>query len=224
MKPLKFISLCGCLIVSLAFIARLPLVERETTFTAAHRRALNVPGVLRQLSASYLWLGWVAGFGAVVAEVAAKKLQMTPAELGLLSGLFGTAVILGNLMSGCLRRALGEAALPLLALVSAAGLFAFILPVRSGIQLALLGLPWAFGYRGAGPLHHARLSLLSEPSRGTINSYHASLLNLGIFSVSVLLGTSVRDASHSIFCAATGAIALCGACLLLPFSLRETDK
>jgi hypothetical protein len=68
------------------------------------------------------------------------------------------------------------------------GVWLFVLPLGSPWTLALAGTPWAFGYGCAGPLQHARLSALSGRWWGSINSYHASLLNLGIFSVSALIG------------------------------------
>lgn len=183
-------------------------------FLATHHGALATPDVRWRLGASYLWLGWVAGFGAVVAEVASRKLAMTTTQAGLLAGFFGLMVIAGNLCNGRIQRAMGDAALPVAALASALGVLLFLLPVSSSMQLGLIGIPWAFGYGCAGPLHHARLSALSDRYRGTINSYHASLLNIGIFSVSALMGALVPTASLSTFCAAVGGMALVGAALL----------
>ncbi|WP_413762030.1 MFS transporter [Variovorax sp. Varisp41] len=209
------------LAVTRTFVQRMPSATSHAGFLATHARALRTPGVRRRLAVSYLWLGWVAGFGAVVAEVAARKLVLSSTDTGLIAGLFGLAVIAGNLASGRLQRALGEAALPLAALAAAAGLLGLALPVGSTTQLVLLGLPWAFGYGCAGPLHHARLSALSERYRGTINSYHASLLNLGIFSVSFLLGSVVPRFPVEVFCALAGGVTLVGACLLLPWPWRK---
>jgi predicted MFS family arabinose efflux permease len=183
-------------------------------FLATHHGALATPDVRWRLSASYLWLGWVAGFGAVVAEVASRKLTMTTTQAGLLAGFFGLMVIAGNLCNGRIQRVIGNAALPVTALASALGVLLFLLPISSPVQLGLIGIPWAFGYGCAGPLHHARLSALSDRYRGTINSYHASLLNLGIFSVSALMGALVPIASLSTFCAAVGGVALAGSALL----------
>jgi predicted MFS family arabinose efflux permease len=183
-------------------------------FLATHHGALATPGVRWRLSASYLWLGWVAGFGAVVAEVASRKLNMTTTQAGLIAGFFGLIVIAGNLCNGRIQRLIGNAALPVTALASALGVLLFLLPINSQAQLELMGIPWAFGYGCAGPLHHGRLSALSDRYRGTVNSYHASLLNLGIFSVSGLMGALAPIASLSIFCATVGTIALAGSGLL----------
>lgn len=183
-------------------------------FLATHYGALATPDVRWRLGASYLWLGWVAGFGAVVAEVASRKLVMTTTQAGLLASFFGLMVIAGNLCNGRIQRTMGNAALPITALASALGVLLFLLPISSSMQLGLIGIPWAFGYGCAGPLHHARLSALSDRYRGTINSYHASLLNIGIFSVSALMGALVPMASLSAFCAAVGGIALVGSALL----------
>ncbi|MDQ0081438.1 hypothetical protein J2W35_001777 [Variovorax boronicumulans] len=70
---------------------------------------------------------------------------------------------------------------------------------------------------------HAWLSALPERCRGTINSYHASLLNLGIFSVSFALGTVVPRFSVTLFCGLVGVVTLLGACLLIPWPRRKTQ-
>lgn len=215
------LAVLAALAVSRVFAARSLAADAHMAFMATHREALKAPGVRRRLSASYLWLGWVAGFGAIVAEVASRKLLLSPTDTGLLAGFYGMAVIGGNLSSSKLQQLIGDAALPVAALIAAVGLLCFTLPMNSVTQLALLGLPWAFGYGCAGPLHHARLSALSVRYRGTINSYHASLLNLGIFSVSFALGTVVPRLSVTAFCALVGAVALAGACLLLPWPRRK---
>ncbi len=214
---LAVMAVLAALAVSRAFTGGAPAAASHTDFMTTHRHALATPGVRLRLSASYLWLGWVAGFGAIVAEVASRKLLLSPTDTGLLAGFYGLAVIAGNLASGKLQQALGAAALPGAALVAAVGLLGFMLPIASMTQLALLGLPWALGYGCAGPLHHARLSALSARYRGTINSYHASLLNLGIFSVSFALGSVVPRFSVAVFCGLVGAVALVGACLLVPW-------
>lgn len=68
------------------------------------------------------------------------------------------------------------------------GVWLFVLSLGSPWALARAGIPWTFGCGCAGPLHHAHLSALSGRWQGTINSYHASLLNLGIFLISALMG------------------------------------
>jgi predicted MFS family arabinose efflux permease len=186
-----------------------------STFSSAHRHALSTPDVRWRLGASYLWLGWVAGFGAVVAEVVARQLaSSSPAQAGLLAGFFGLTVMAGNLCGSGLQRWMGHAALPTMALASAMGVWLFVLPLSSPWALALAGIPWAFGYGCAGPLHHARLSALSGRWRGTINSYHASLLNLGIFSVSALMGQMASATTLTAFCGVVGGMALLGSALL----------
>lgn len=186
-----------------------------STFRSAHLSALNVPDVRWRLSASYLWLGWVAGFGAVVAEVVARQLATSsPALAGLMAGFFGLMVMVGNLCGSGLQQWIGNAALPTTALASALGVWLFVPPMGGPWALALAGIPWAFGYGCAGPLHHARLSALSGHWRGTINSYHASLLNLGIFSVSALMGQMASAQTLTAFCGVVGGVALFGSALL----------
>ncbi|BBU62822.1 hypothetical protein MSC49_27570 [Methylosinus sp. C49] len=190
------------------------------SFVATHKGALATPGVVRRLAASYFWLGSVAGFGVVVADVAARKLSLSPTDAGLLAGFFGLVTIAGNLAGPLVRRFLSFRALPIACLSASAGVFAFALPAGSVAQLALIGLPWAFGYGCGGPLHHARLSGMSAQFRGTINSYHASLLNLGIFSTSFLFG-ALAPSSLALFFALIGGISLIGASLLAVANLTE---
>ncbi|MFT3855974.1 MAG: MFS transporter [Aquabacterium sp.] len=184
-------------------------------FWAAHRGALCTPDAARRLSASYLWLGWVAGFGALAAQVCARKLGLTPTEAGLLAGWFGLVIVAGNLSGPWLQSRLGDAALPLSALTAAVGIAAFLLPLQQMVSLAIAGIPWAFAYGAAGPLHHGRLSNLSVTFRGTLNSYHAALLNLGIFSVSLLMGTLSLGAADPKFCILVAFVATCGTWPLL---------
>lgn len=215
------VAAAAALAVTLSFPAHRAATAPQADFWATHRDALATPGARLRLSASYLWLGWVAGFGAVVAEVAARKLQISPAQAGLVAGYFGLAVIAGNLCSARLHQLLGERAAPAMAMASALGVMGFMLPTGSILQLLLPGTLWAFGYGCAGPLHHARLSRLSDSCRGTLNSYHASLLNLGIFSVSFLLGSLAPAQALTVFFAAVAAVALGGAGLLVVGLRRE---
>jgi len=197
------------------FAAHLQPAQARQAFWAAHLRALQTPDALKRLSASYLWLGWVAGFGAVAAEVCARKLALSPTEAGLLAGWFGIVIVAGNVLSTPWQKLAGDAALPLAALSASLGIAAFLLPLDSMLALGLAGVPWAFGYGAAGPLHHGRLSNLSTLCRCTINSYHASLLNLGIFSVSMLMGTLALGAADPIFCISVAFVATCGTWPLL---------
>lgn len=212
---LSAMGLGACFWVTKSFVNRLPVHHEPTHFLETHRRALLTPGVRLRLVVSYLWLGWVAGFGAIVAEIAARKLSLSPSTAGLLAGYYGVAVIVGNLSGSRWQQCWGDKALPLAATMSALGLLAFVLPVPSVWVLALLGTPWAFGYGCAGPLHHAKLSSLSPRYRGTVNSYHASLLNLGIFSVSFVFGTMTPVTSLTAFYCVAAAFALAGAGLLV---------
>lgn len=197
--------------------------QARQTFWAAHRGALQTPHALKRLSASYMWLGWVAGFGTVAAEVCARKLALTPTEAGLLAGWFGLVIVAGNVSSTPWQKLAGRAALPLAALSASLGIAAFLLPLDSMLTLGLAGIPWALGYGAAGPLHHGKLSNLSTDFRGTINSYHASLLNLGIFSVSLLMGTLTVGAADPNFCIFVAFVATCGTWPLLgDFKDRHT--
>lgn len=214
---LAALALGAWLAVTLAFRRRTAAQPggARPAFWAAHLAALRTPDAVKRLSASYLWLGWVAGFGAVSAEVCARKLALSPGQAGLLAGWFGIVIVAGNVLSNPWHRLAGPAALPLAALSASLGMAAFLLPVDSMLALGIAGVPWALGYGAAGPLHHGRLSNLSTSSRGTINSYHASLLNLGIFSVSLLMGTLALGAADPVFCGVVAFVATCGTWPLL---------
>lgn len=207
-------AVAGSALVAVSMVFRVGLgapPDAAPSFWAAHRAAWQAPGVRRRLAISYLWLGWVAGFGAVVAEVAARRMPLSPSQAGLMAGLWGMAVVAGNLTAHRAQSVLGRVALPAMATVSAVGVLLFLLPWRHPWQLALAGLPWAMGYGCAGPLHHAHLSALSAACRGTINSYHASLLNLGICSVSALMGVASPVGGATPFCLGVAVVSLCGA-------------
>ena len=183
---------------------------RPASFFATHGAALRTPGVRSGLATSFLWLGCAAGFGAIVANVAARSLAITTAGAGLIAAWFGFVVILGNLCGHALERRWPGRALPALAAASAIGIALFALPAGSACLLAVAGTPWAFGYGAAGPLHHARLNHLSERWRSTINSYHASLLNLGIFAVSGLYAVMTPYLSPGWFCVVIAALCFSG--------------
>lgn len=222
---LSVIAIMVLLVVSRAFPNQLIIEGHPDKFWATHYGAISTKGAFRKLAASYLWLGGVAGFGAVVAEVCVRKLSLSPTDAGMVAGFYGMVVIVGNLSSTQLHRLLGSAALPVIAMTSAIGVAAFLLPVNSLFQLAIAGIPWAFGYGCAGPLHQAQLSGLSDRYRGTINSYHASLLNMGIFSVSLLMGTLASTVSSAIFCMTVSFMCVLGAALLIdPLNLKLQMK
>ncbi|WP_257541710.1 MULTISPECIES: MFS transporter [unclassified Sphingobium] len=183
---------------------------RPTSFFSTHGAALQTVGVRTGLATSFLWLGCAAGFGAIVANVAARSLTLTTSGAGLIAAWFGLVVIAGNLCGHDLERRWPILALPALTVASATGIALFALPVDSPYLLALLGTPWAFGYGAAGPLHHARLNHLSERWRSTINSYHASLLNLGIFAVSGLYAIMTPHLSLGWFCVVIAGICISG--------------
>lgn len=218
-------SLAGgaALLVARLFAADSHRAGEKFAFFASHRGALNIREVRLRLSVSYLWLGWMAGMGAIAAEVAARKLGLQSTEAGLLAGYWGVVVIAGNMSGHRLQRRFSNAVLPLLAGVAIMGVFAFALPVRSTAMLAIVGTPWAFGYGCAGPLHHASLSNLSDHFRGTINSYHASFLNLGIFSVSFLFGAMLPVASVEIFCGVVAMVGSLGVLLLVVATKGHAD-
>lgn len=202
------------------FVALLFDPDRRTSaerlpFLALVSGALRVQQARLSLSISYLWLGWMAGFGAVVAGVAARKLDLRSTDVALVVAYWGAAIIVGNLSGHRLNRCLHHVALPFGAGIAALGVLAFALPVSSLVALGAVGTPWALGYGCAGPLHHARLNGLSVRFRGTINSLHASLLNFGIFSVSLLFGATAPTAPMSLFCGAVALVGFLGALLSL---------
>ena len=185
------------------------------TLLAMHRGALRLDEIKLRLAASYFWLGWMAGIGAVAAEIARRKLETGPAEAGAVAAFWGTLIMAGNLSGHRIQKRLSAGALPIMGGIAAIGVLALMLPAPSAVVLAGAGAAWAFGYGCAGPLHHARLSNLSDEYRGTVNSYHASLLNLGIFSVSSLYALTLGALSLNLFIAVVAAMGLVGTFLLI---------
>lgn len=206
--------------IAALLVARLFPTDRRrpgapVTFLATHRGALRLDEIKVRLAASYLWLGWMAGIGTVAAEIARRKLEIGPAEAGAVAAFWGALIMAGNLSGHRIEKRLPAGALPIMAGVAAIGVLVLMLPVTSAVVLTGAGAAWAFGYGCAGPLHHARLSSLSEEYRGTVNSYHASLLNLGIFSVSSLYALTLGTLSLNMFMAIVAAMGSAGAFLLI---------
>lgn len=212
---LALLAAIAALLVARLFPADRRISGAPVTLLAMHRGALRLDEIKIRLAASYLWLGWMAGIGAVAAEIARRKLEIGPAEAGAIAAFWGTLIMAGSLSGHRIEKRLAAVALPIMAGIAAIGVLALMLPTTSAIVLAGAGAAWAFGYGCAGPLHHARLNNLSEEYRGTINSYHASLLNLGIFSVSSLYALTLGALSLNMFIAAVAAMGSAGAFLLI---------
>ncbi|AMK18907.1 major facilitator transporter [Sphingobium sp. MI1205] len=212
---LALLAAIAAVLVARLFPADRAMSRAPVTLLAMHRGALGLDEIKVRLAASFLWLGWMAGIGAVAAEIARRKLQTGPAEAGAVAAFWGALIMAGNLSGHRIEKRLAIGALPIMAGMAAIGVLALMLPVTSAVVLAGAGAIWAFGYGCAGPLHHARLSNLSEDYRGTVNSYHASLLNLGIFSVSSLYALTLGVLSLNMFIAAVATMGLAGAFLLI---------
>lgn len=212
---LALLAALAALLVARRFPADRARSRAHVPLLAMHRGALRLEEIRVRLAASYFWLGWMAGIGAVAAEIVRRKLEAGPAEAGAVAAFWGALIMVGNLGGHRIEKRLPAGALPIMVGIAAIGVLALMLPVTSAIVLAGVGAPWAFGYGCAGPLHHARLSNLSEEYRGTVNSYHASLLNLGIFSVSSLYALTLGQLSLNMFIAVVAAMGSAGAFLLI---------
>lgn len=212
---LALLAAVAALLVARLFPADRARLRAHVPLLAMHREALRLDEIRLRLAASYLWLGWMAGLGAVAAEIARRKLETGPAEAGAVAAFWGALIMVGNLSGHRIEKRLAGGALPIMAGMAAIGALALMLPATSAIVLAGAAAAWAFGYGCAGPLHHARLSNLSQEYRVTVNSYHASLLNLGIFSVSSLYSLTLGTLSLNMFFAAVAAMASTGAFLLI---------
>ena len=212
---LALLAAIGALLVARLFPPDGARFHACVPLLAVHRGALRINEIKVRLAASYLWLGWMAGIGAMAAEIARRKLETGPTEAGAVAACWGALIMAGNLGGHRIEKRLGAGALPMMAGIAAIGVLAFMLSDPSAVVLAGAGAAWAFGYGSAGPLHHAQLSNLSEEYRGTINSYHASLLNLGIFSVAGLYALTLGALSLNMFIAAVAAMGSAGAFLLI---------
>lgn len=175
---------------------------------------LAVPGAARRLATSFLWVGLSMGVLVLMVEMLRRRFGLGTEGASLVMGLFGLATLAGNAMVGAALRRAGppERLVRIGMLASLAGVSALGLLPAPLLWLVLPALLlWALIYGAAAPLHHGLVAGLSETRRGLANAANASLLNLGIMSLTFSAGWLFDAAGPG----APMALAVCGILLAL---------
>lgn len=193
---LAFLVLAAIGIVVAVLIVRMPVPRlqaspKRLSLVAAFSSALAVPTARARLASSYLWIGLSIGVLAVLAEILRRRYGLSTEAVGLIVGAFGVATLLGNSLVGkAIARVGSRQRLTIVGAVACA-LGPLVLGVLPPVSLPLAVaavVAWAFVYGAAAPAHHGLLSGLSDQHRGTLSAMNASLLNLGIVTVTFAAG------------------------------------
>jgi predicted MFS family arabinose efflux permease len=178
---------------------------------------------------SFLWLGICIGLGALFAEALRRRFGLSTQQVGIWTGCFGFAVLLGNLLMDRATRAFGSHYRVLVygSLATIAG--AAVIDVLPPLPLYVLvpaGLAWGIGYGMAGPAHHFMVASSAGGVRGTVVAINASILNSGLMAVTLVAGRVLDQTGVELLVAALLAVQLIGVGLMLllprtPFAVRE---
>lgn len=155
------------------------------------RRAFGEVGVRQRLAASYLWLGVAAGLSSILAEIVRRRFGLSIETTGVVVGGFGLATMIGNSFAGRVRRwgyRSSQVVMFGIGATMCGCLVVGVFPSQSLPIAAIAGFCWAFGYGVAGPFHQASLSSPDGTTQVTVTSVNASLLNLGIMTVTFAAG------------------------------------
>jgi predicted MFS family arabinose efflux permease len=191
-----YMALALLAIAAAALAARLPPLGRSSDpkkrgILDAFAQALQVPTVRSRLASSYLWIGLSIGVFVLLAEILRRRFHMGTEAAGIVVGLFGAATLLGNSLVGKALQLAGSRQRAVLVGTATCALGALAVgvvpPVPPILAVACI-LLWALVYGATAPIHHGLLSGLSDDHRGTISAFNASLLNLGIMTVSLAAG------------------------------------
>jgi predicted MFS family arabinose efflux permease len=193
---LAFLGLAVIGLVVAVLILRMPVPRasaqtKRLSLFAAFGAALAVPTARARLASSYLWIGLSIGVLAVLAEILRRRYGLSTEAVGLIVGAFGVATLIGNSLVGQAIAWIGtRQRLTILGAVACAlgPLVVGVLPPVSLPIAVCAVIIWAFVYGAAAPAHHGLLSGLSDQHRGTLSAMNASLLNLGIVTVTFASG------------------------------------
>lgn len=190
-----YFSMAAACFIGAALVARLPVrrapVAASGSLFSTFRRAFALPFMRRRFAISFLWLGICIGLGALLAEALRRRFGLTTEAVGVWTGLFGCAVLLGNSLMDRARRVLGSHFRVLvygaLATVVGAAVVA-VLPPLPIYVLVPAGFAWGLGYGMAGPAHHFLVASSAGDVRGTVVAINASILNGGLMTVTLIAG------------------------------------
>ena len=189
-----FLMASACLVTA-ALVARLRVrraaSQPRSALFSTFRRAFAVPFMPLRFAVSFLWLGICIGLGALLAETLRRRFGLSTQAVGVWTGCFGFAVLLGNLLMDRARRVFGShfRVLSYGSLATLLGaLVVGVLPPLPGAALVLAGAAWGLGYGMAGPAHHFMVATATDEVRGTVVAINASILNSGLMAVTLIAG------------------------------------
>lgn len=207
-----FLMASAC-VVAAGLVARLRVrrvaAPASTALFSTFRRAFALPFMRLRFAISFLWLGICIGLGALLAETLRRRFGLSTEQVGVWTGCFGVAVLLGNLLMDRARQAFGSHFRVLIYGSLATILGAAVVDVLPRLPVYLLvpaGVAWGLGYGMAGPAHHFMVATASDDARGTVVAINASILNSGLMAVTLIAGRVLDQ---------TGVESLVGALLVL---------
>lgn len=218
-----YFLMAGACWVAAALVWRLPVRESVSTassaFFSTFRRAFALPFMRLRFAVSFLWLGICIGLGALLAETLRRRFGLSTEAVGVWTGLFGCAVLLGNLFMDRARCVLGSHFRVLvygaLATVVGATVVA-VLPPLPIYLLAPAGLAWGLGYGMAGPAHHFMVATSAGDVRGTVVALNASILNSGLMAVTLLAGRVLDQTGVELLVGMLVGLMLLGVVMMMP--------
>lgn len=217
-----YLLMAGACLLAAVLVARLRLAKPARSGSVAlfstFRRAFRLPFMRLRFAVSFLWLGICIGLGALFAESLRRRFGLSTEQVGLWTGCFGFAVLLGNLLMDRARRVLGSHFRVLLfgSLATIAGAAVVdVLPRLPAAVLMPAGFVWGLGYGMAGPAHHFMVASSAGDVRGTVVAINASILNSGLMAVTLVAGRVMDQTGVEPLVAAFLGLQLLGVGLML---------
>jgi predicted MFS family arabinose efflux permease len=216
-----FLMAGACFVASL-LVARLRVRSAVRPASRAlfstFRRAFELPFMRLRFAVSFLWLGICIGLGALFAEALRRRFGLSTQAVGIWTGCFGFAVLLGNLLMDRARRLFGSHFRVLLYGSLATIVGAAVVDVLPPLPIYLLvpaGVAWGLGYGMAGPAHHFMVASSAADVRGTVVAMNASILNSGLMAVTLIAGRVLDQTGVELLVAALLGLQLIGVWLML---------
>jgi predicted MFS family arabinose efflux permease len=217
-----YFLMAGACLVAAVLVARLRVRSSLTPASAAlfstFRLAFDLPFMRLRFAVSFLWLGICIGLGALFAEALRRRFGLPTQTVGIWTGCFGLAVLLGNLLMDRARRVFGSHFRVLLYGSLATIVGAAVVDVLPPLPLYVLipaGLAWGLGYGMAGPAHHFMVASSAGDVRGTVVAINASILNSGLMAVTLIAGRLLDQTGVELLVAGLLVLQLVGVGLML---------
>jgi predicted MFS family arabinose efflux permease len=217
-----YFLMAGACFVAALLVARLRVRSAVRPASRAlfstFRRAFELPFMRLRFAVSFLWLGICIGLGALFAEALRRRFGLSTQAVGIWTGCFGFAVLLGNLLMDRARRLFGSHFRVLLYGSLATIVGAALVDVLPPLPIYLLvpaGVAWGLGYGMAGPAHHFMVASSAADVRGTVVAINASILNSGLMAVTLIAGRVLDQTGVELLVAALLGLQLIGVGLML---------